>query len=60
MTPFWKNLQQLALGQLFNGGHPAVAANTNDDAKRQAQTAKSAGNGTVGNRAPHLQIAACR
>ena len=60
MTAFWKNLQQLAHGQLFNGGHVST-----DAAHKLAQSAGKADDkqrcrGDFVRRPPHPQIAAYR
>jgi hypothetical protein len=60
MTAFWKNLQQLAHGQLFNGGYlgPDVARD-----QARALTKADDGSGCTKDpirRPPHPQIAAYR
>jgi hypothetical protein len=60
MTAFWKNLQQLAQGQLFNGGYlsPGVAR---DQAKSltKVDDKRTCSNDSI-RRPPHPQIAAYR
>ena len=60
MTAFWKNLQQLAHGQLFNGGYLST-----DVARERAQSAEKADTERTCTRdsirrPPHPQIAAYR
>lgn len=60
MTTFWKNLQQLAHGQLFNGGYlSADVARTQAKSVTKAEAQRNASNDTV-RRPPHPQIAAYR
>jgi len=60
MTAFWKNLQQLAHGQLFNGGYlsPDVAR-TQAESVIKAEIKRNCSNEAV-RRPPHPQIAAYR
>ena len=60
MSTFWKNLQQLAHGQLFNGGYlsPDVAR-TQAESVAKADDKRICSNDTV-RRPPHPQIAAYR
>jgi hypothetical protein len=60
MTSFWKNLQQLAHGQLFNGGYlsPDVAR-TQAESVIKTETKRNCSNEAV-RRPPHPQIAAYR
>jgi len=60
MTTFWKNLQQLAHGQLFNGGYlsPDVAR-TQAESVIKTDVKRPCSNDTV-RRPPHPQIAAYR
>ena len=60
MTSFWKNLQQLAHGQLFNGGYlrPDVAR-TQAESVIKTDVKRPCSNDTV-RRPPHPQIAAYR
>ncbi len=59
MTVFWKNLQQLAHGQLFNGGHLGA-----DVAHKLAESTSKRDDKPCDNefvrRPPHPQIAAYR
>jgi hypothetical protein len=60
MTTFWKQLQGLALGQLFNGGYLSVEAackQANPEAKADDTRART--NDPI-RRPPHVQIAAYR
>lgn len=60
MTAFWKNLQQLASGQLFNGGYlGADLARERADAAEKARTTRTCPQEPV-RRPPHPQIAAYR
>jgi hypothetical protein len=60
MTAFWKNLQQLAHGQLFNGGYlsPDVAR-TQAESVIKTEIKRNCSNEAV-RRPPHPQIAAYR
>ena len=60
MTTFWKNLQQLAHGQLFNGGYlsPDVAR-TQAESVIKTEIKRNCSNEAV-RRPPHPQIAAYR
>jgi len=60
MSTFWKNLQQLAQGQLFNGGYlsPDVAR-TQAESAAKAEVRRNCSNDSV-RRPPHPQIAAYR
>jgi hypothetical protein len=60
MTTFWKNLQQLAHGQLFNGGYlgPDVAR-TQAESVIKTEIKRNCPNEPV-RRPPHPQIAAYR
>lgn len=60
MTAFWKNLQQLAQGQLFNGGYLSA-----DVARDQARSLSNVDDkrtctNDLIRRPPHQQIAAYR
>ncbi len=60
MTAFWKNLQQLAHGQLFNGGY--LNADVARERARSAQKTiekRISANDAI-RRPPHPQIAAYR
>ena len=60
MTAFWKNLQQLAHGQLFNGGYlSADVARTQAQSATKAETKRTCPDDSV-RRPPHAQIAAYR
>ena len=60
MTTFWKNLQQLAHGQLFNGGYLAPdVARTQAESVIKTDVKHARSNDTV-RRPPHPQIAAYR
>ncbi|HET7064592.1 MAG TPA: hypothetical protein VFI49_09970 [Rudaea sp.] len=60
MTTFWKNLQQLAHGQLFNGGYlSADVARAQAESVTKANAQRTCPNDTV-RRPPHAQIAAYR
>jgi hypothetical protein len=60
MTTFWKNLQQLAHGQLFNGGYLGVdVARAQAKSVTKADAQRTCSNETV-RRPPHPQIAAYR
>jgi hypothetical protein len=60
MTTFWKNLQQLAHGQLFNGGYLGTdVARTQAESVIKTEVKRTCTNDTV-RRPPHPQIAAYR
>ena len=60
MTTFWKNLQQLAHGQLFNGGYlSAEVARAQAESVTKADGKRTCSDDTV-RRPPHPQIAAYR
>ena len=60
MSAFWKNLQQLAHGQLFNGGYlGADVARTQAESVTKPEVQRTCTNDTV-RRPPHPQIAAYR
>jgi hypothetical protein len=60
MTSFWKNLQQLAHGQLFNGGYlRADVARTQAESVTKVDVKRTCSNDTV-RKPPHPQIAAYR
>jgi len=60
MSTFWKNLQQLAHGQLFNGGYlGADVARAQAESVTKADDKRTCSNDTV-RRPPHPQIAAYR
>jgi len=60
MATFWKNLQQLAHGQLFNGGYLGTdVARTQDESAARPEVKRACSNDTV-RRPPHPQIAAYR
>ena len=60
MTAFWKNLQQLAHGQLFNGGYlSADVARERAAAAEKTQAPRTASPDPL-RRPPHTQIAAYR
>jgi hypothetical protein len=60
MTDFWKNLQQLAHGQLFNGGYLGKeVARTQAESVTKTDAKRTCSNDTV-RRPPHPQIAAYR
>ena len=60
MSTFWKNLQQLAHGQLFNGGYlSADVARTQAKSVTKETAPRTCSNDTV-RRPPHPQIAAYR
>ena len=59
MTTFWKELQRLALGQLFTGGHFGTRlphAQPTDSAAPARTQERTAG---TGQRVPQVRIAAC-
>ena len=60
MNTFWKNLQQLAQGQLFNGGYlsPDVAR-TQAKPETKTERPRASSNDAL-RRPPHAQIAAYR
>jgi len=60
MADFWKNLQQLAYGQLFNGGYLGTdVARTQAESVTKTDVKRACSNDTV-RRTPHAQIAAYR
>jgi len=60
MTTFWKNLQQLAQGQLFNGGYlSADVARTQANSTTKTDSQRTCSNDAL-RRPPHVQIAAYR
>jgi hypothetical protein len=60
MTSFWKNLQQLAHGQLLNGGHlSAEVARELAKPEAKAETRRTCTDDAM-RRPPHPQIAAYR
>jgi hypothetical protein len=60
MTTFWKNLQQLANGQLFNGGYlSAEVARAQANSATKAEVPRTCSNDAL-RRPPHPQIAAYR
>lgn len=60
MTAFWKNLQQLAHGQLFNGGYlSADVARERAETAAKAQDKRTCTQDSI-RRPPHPQIAAYR
>jgi len=61
MTAFWKNLHQLAHGQLFNGGYLTEKTAAQLAAKTNGTTCRKPGRTGVEQRGPaHPQIAAFR
>ena len=61
MTAFWKNLQQLAHGQLFNGGYLTEKTAAPLAAKANTATCRKPGRAGAEQRGPaHPQIAAFR
>jgi hypothetical protein len=60
MTTFWKNLQLLAQGQLFNGGYlSADAARAQVKPETKTERPRASPNDAL-RRPPHAQIAAYR
>jgi len=57
MTTFWKQLQRLALGQLFNGGYLSAPPASAKPAAKPLPKDRTA---EFGNRLPHAQIVACQ
>ena len=61
MTAFWKNLQRLALGQLFNGGYLRADYETPDARTSQPTPAtRNAGAGDRNCTLPGGQVAVCQ
>ena len=57
MTTFWKELQRLAFGQLFNGGHfGARPPEAQPTAAVQPQRERTI---AAGQRVPQARVAAC-